>query len=76
MNDTFKRLQALDEFSRQQIVRDTEFEAIFPRPKFIADNTNEADKIFKVPTANDIYGYCLLVVGVLILADKVISYVF
>lgn len=74
--DTIRKLQELDHFTREQIVRDDEFSSIFPRPKFIADNTNEADKIFKVPTANDIYGYCLLVVGVLILADKVISYVF
>ncbi len=75
MRDTFKRLQELDHFTREQIVRDSEFASIFPRAKWDVTNKSQVDSLFPTITGNDIYGYCLLVTCIITLISKVLSWV-
>jgi negative regulator of sigma E activity len=72
--DTISKLQQLDHFTREQIVRDSEFASIFPRSKQIISNKGEIDSLFPTITANDVYGYCLLVVAILAGINQVLSW--
>jgi negative regulator of sigma E activity len=73
--DTISKLQQLDHFTREQIVRDSEFASIFPRSKQIVSNKSEVDSLFPTITGNDVYGYCLLVVAILTGVNRVLSWI-
>lgn len=61
MRDTYKQLQALDEFSRKQIILDNEFSTIFPEFHNNSIDTKSIEH-FKSINGRQLFWDCLLVV--------------